>query len=196
MRVLYGLDRIPRSLSPDDPRLPGVTLGPAPLRLNSYPVPGAILAGAGNGHLARRAAATAWLQGQCGDYAAGPRRFIAEYMDFVADELGRRHAALAAALGRYDGVYAVEDWTWSALRPLPRAWVASDGEMVRMDVAFWDGRTLTAVLLGEAPAPAGLAVIRPGTRTLTDVLPAAFRDFWRGETLPRSPFRRPELLLG
>ena len=138
MRVLYGLERLPRSLSLDDPRLPGVELGAAPLRLNTDPVPAAVLAEAGEGHAARLAAMEAWLQSFCGDYAAAPRRFIADYLAFIAGELDRHRDALAAGLARFDGLYAVEDWTWSALRPLPRAWLGG----VRLAMAFWDGREI------------------------------------------------------
>ncbi len=173
MRVLYGLERLPRSLSADDPRLPCVELGAAPLRLNSHEVPAAVLAEAGEGHSARVAAMTSWLQSLCGDYAAASRRFVAEYMAFIAAELDRRRDALAAGLARYDGLYAVEDWTWSALRPLPRAWIGRE----RIAMAFWDGQAVVAV----DPA--------------NPVLSGIFREFWEAEVLPRSPFRRPAIAL-
>lgn len=174
MRLLYGMERLPRSLDPDDPRLPAVELGPAPLRLNSEPVPAAVLESAGEGHAARVAALTAWLQSLAGDYAVARRRFVAGYMAFLAAELERHRAALADGLARYDGLYAPEDWIWSALRPLPRAWL--DGE--RIDVAFWDGSAVIAVRLDQGSA-----------------IPEQCRDVWSGEVLPRSPFRRPVLAL-
>ena len=173
MRVVYGLERLPRSMSLDDPRLPSVELGPAALRLNSFAVPDPVLAEAGEGHAARAAAMTAWLLSFCGDYAAAPRRFIASYMDFIADEVRRNGDALAADLARYHGLYAVEDWTWSALRPLPRAWIGGE----RIAMAFWDGSEIIAL---DPAAPE---------------LSAKFRAFWTGETLPKSPFRRPALLI-
>lgn len=194
-RLLYGLDRIPRSLPDGDLRLPGVTLERTPLRLNTVPVPRAILADAGDGHTARVAAATAWLQAACGDYAVPRRRFIAAYMEFIAAELARHQAALALALDRYDGLFAVEDWTWSALRPLPRAWIVVDGAPVPMDVAFWDGATLTAACAPPARPTlhkAGIATLPLDGSSLDDTLPPAFHAFWRGELLPRSPFRPPE----
>ena len=39
MRLCYGLERLPAGLNSEDARLPGVVLGPAPLRLNSEPLP-------------------------------------------------------------------------------------------------------------------------------------------------------------
>lgn len=39
-------------------------------------------------------------------------------MAFIAAELDRHRLVLARALARCDGVYAVEDWAWSALCPL------------------------------------------------------------------------------
>jgi hypothetical protein len=171
MRVLYGLERLPRSLSLDDPRLPAVELGAGPLRLNTDPVPPAVLAEAGEGHAARFAAMTAWLQSFCGDYATAQRRFIVDYLAFIAAELDENRDALQAGLARYDGLYAVEDWAWSALRPLPRAWLGG----ARLDMAFWDGSELIG--------------IDPANRRLPD----SFRAFWAGEVLPRSPFRRPPL---
>ncbi len=161
MRVLYGLDRLPRSVPPDDPRLPGIDLGPAPLRLNSLPIAPAILAEAGDTHAGRLAAMEGWLLAQCGDYAVGRRRFVRDYLAAITAEMARHHDTLAAWLAAYDGLYAVEDWTWSALRPLPRAWT----EAGMMEVAFWDGVALQ---------PDG-----------------ALAAFWEGEALPKSPFRLP-----
>jgi hypothetical protein len=99
---------------------------------------------------------------------------VAFYMAFLAAEVERHRAALAAGLARYDGLYAPEDWIWSALRPLPRAWIGGE----RVDVAFWDGAVVIAVRL-EREAE----------------IPAACGEFWRGEVLPRGPFRRPALAL-
>lgn len=179
MRVLYGLERVPRSV--DASRLPGVELGAAPLRLNSEPVPPVVLAGAAPGHAGRMAAARAWLHAACGDYAGARRRWVDAYLAWA-------EAAVAdvAGLERFRGVYAAEDWVWSALRPLPRAWLPGSAGFV--DFALWDGATVTAVCL--AATPGGLDGVH--------VVGAAWRpdgSFWRGETVPRSPFRRRDLLV-
>jgi len=73
---------------------------------------------------------------------------------------------------------------------------------VLVDVAFWDGTRAIAVDLGATVRPSGVALHRIPSCALTgaplallDLLPACFRCFWRGEILPRSPFRR-EIPLG
>lgn len=179
MRVLYGLERLPHSV--DASHLPGVELGAAALRLNSMPVPPVVLAGVGTGHAGRMSAVRAWLHAGCGDYGRARRRWVDAY-------LGWAELALAGATGleRFRGVYAVEDWVWSAPRPLPRAWVP--GATGFVDFALWDGATLTAVCLGAAPGGLG------GARVVgADWRPQG--SFWHGETVPRSPFRRADLLV-
>lgn len=179
MRVLYGLERLPRSAGAG--RLPCVELGAAPLRLNSVPVPPVVLAGAGPGHAGRIAAARAWLHAACGDYAGARRRWVDAYLEWA-------EAALAGAAGleRFRGVYAAEDWVWSAPRPLPRAWLPDAAGFV--DFALWDGAAVTAVCLGAVPG--GLGDVR--------VVGPAWRPegtFWCSEAVPRSPFRRGDLLV-
>jgi hypothetical protein len=169
MRLLWGLDRVPRGIPRDDPRLRGVELGPAPLRLNTEPVPAEIVP-ADTTHEARWAALAQWLEAACGDYAVTRRRAVAAYLDFVRAELNAHRAELADRAARFDGLYAAEDWAWSALRPLPRAWLGDDGPI---DLAFWDGARLHRL---DLAAPR---------------FPDACRFFWRAELLPSSPFRRP-----
>ena len=166
MRLLFGLDRVPGSLPFDHPRLPGVEVGPAPLRLNTVPVPPAVLGDAGDGHAARLAAMQEWLQGQCGDYAVHDRGFIASYLAAVSAQIEAHRTGLAALLQGFAGLYSPEDWTWSALRPLPRAWQRSEAGPVGLGMVFWDGQR---VIPGSCAPP---------------------NEFWRGEILPRSPFRR------
>jgi hypothetical protein len=165
MRIFYGLERMPRSLSPDDPRLPFVEPGSAALRLNTIPLPYAAWAEAGPGHEAHWAALEAWLLAQCGDYNKALRRSVTQYLARVSTEVTARRAEIEASLARFEGLYQPEDWSWSALRPLPRAWWQEGEAWRRADLAFWDGREVMS-----APPPA--------------------MDFWAGECLPRSPFRR------
>lgn len=168
MRVLYGLDALPRGMALDDPRLPAVALGAEKLRLNTCPMPASLLAEAGNSHASRVAACTAWLQSLAGPWAASNRRRIADYMDAIAAEIARHRADIEHRLARYDGLYGAEDYVWSALRPLPRAWLIEPGAApVFTELGFWDGRSLHS-------------------------MPTAPGDFWSDETLPISPFRRPQ----
>ena len=176
LRILYGLDRLPSTLAADDVRLPAVQLGAAPLRLNSLPLPFEAWDAGGRDHAARMAAVRSWLLAGCGDYNAALRRGTAQYLDVIEAHVAQHGDALAADLARFHGLYRVQDWCWSALRPLPRSWWQQDGAWVRADLAFWDGNAVIAMQPRDFD---------------TDVLPVAFQHFWTGEILPVSPFRRP-----
>jgi hypothetical protein len=174
LRVLYGLDRLPTTLAADDDRLPAVDLGAAPLRLNSVPLPVTAWNAAQADHAGRVAAVQSWLLAGCGDYNGALRRGITRYLDALAAHLADHRDALAADLTRFHGLYRVEDWCWSALRPLPRAWWRRDGAWVRADLAFWDGDAIIEMQVEDFE---------------TGALPAPLQCFWKGEILPLSPFR-------
>lgn len=191
-RILWGLDRPPRGVGWDHPRLPGITLGPAPLRLNSLPVPPALLAG-GTKRATRAAAMLAWLEAGCGDYARSRRHFMGEYLRFVGQAIAG--PALDERVARFAGLFAAEDWTWSALRPLPRAWLEAPTGPAMADILFWDGQRALAVLLGDGSAAALEAVdvtcLRLGPQLdMHEALPDWVREAWRSDPLPASPFRR------
>ena len=82
-RILYGLDRVPATIAAEDNRLPGVDLSPAPLRLNSVPLPAAAWDTGAGDHAARIAAVRSWLLAGCGDYNEALRRGITRYLDAV-----------------------------------------------------------------------------------------------------------------
>jgi hypothetical protein len=202
-RILFGLDRLPRTMDADDPRLPGVPATGGMLRLNTEPLPAAAQAElAGVGPAAQVAALRRWLDGQCGDYAAGRRRFVAVWLDWAARELAAHRAELAAALARFDGLYAPEDFLWSAPRPLPRAWLPGPDGPVFADLAFRTEDGPLAVLPGATAGGAALRaaggavwridpeVLAGGPAALAAVVPPSLGRFWSGERLPRSPFRR------
>jgi hypothetical protein len=174
-RVLYGLDRLPSTLAADDARLPSVVLGAAPLRLNSVPLPADAWDAGGADHVARMAAVRSWLLASCGDYNAALRRGITRYLDAVAAHVTHHEEVLSAGLARFHGLYRAEDWCWSALRPLPRAWLHQDGAWARADLAFWTGNEI--IVMGSRDFDTG-------------ELAPAFQRFWIGEALPVSPFRR------
>jgi hypothetical protein len=174
-RILFGLDRLPATLAADDPRLPAVHVGPAPLRLNSLPLPAEAWDAGCADHAARMAAVRFWLLAGCGDYNVALRRGVARYLDAVECHIAQYGDALEAELARYHGLYRPQDWCWSALRPLPRAWWQHDGAWVHADLAFWDGNAVVSM---------------PAREFETGVLPVPFQRFWIGESLPVSPFRR------
>jgi hypothetical protein len=202
LRIPFGLERLPRTTSADDPRLPGVVVDAEKLRLNTEPLPPTVVALGAGDHAARVAAVVRWLSGQCGDYAPQRQRFIEAYIRCIAEHLRAHHDEVVVGLRRYDGLYAPQDWLWSALRPLPRAWLTAKGRLLPCDIAFWDGTQVSAIELAAqetdraaALRAAGIAVCRIGLDTLAEdvlaVLPVGFRWFWREQTLPSSPFRRP-----
>jgi hypothetical protein len=177
LRILYGLDHLPSTLAVDDPRLPGVNPGPAPLRLNSVPLPIAVQADhPASDHAARMATVLAWLLAGCGDYNEPLRRGVTHYLDAIAAHVTHHRDILAVGLARFGGLYRPEDWFWSALRPLPRAWWRQDGALLHADLAFWNGDTVIAMHPRDFDS---------------GKLPLSFEHFWNRETLPVSPFRRP-----
>jgi hypothetical protein len=207
-RIPFGLDRLPRSIGIDDMRLPAASVSDVPLRLNTEPLPAAAMLEAPddlpNYHRARVAAAADWLVSLCGDYVPLRRRFIATYFAFLDGQITAHQTELTADLARYDGLYVADDWFWSGLRPLPRAWLPGPEGRVPTEIAFWDGSRPIAVEISPHDAPrqaalrtAGIEVLRIDTdalatpATLGALLPAPFHNFWRGQALPASPFRRP-----
>jgi hypothetical protein len=204
-RIPFGLDRLPRTIALDDPRLRCVEVGNDRLRLNTVPVPADAMPLVIGDHLARVAAATEWLVSLCGDYAPLQRQFIAAYFGFISAHLDAHRAALAERVKPYGGLYAPEDFLWSALRPLPRGWVPTPGKLLPADMVFWDGTQVIAVELSaretdkqKALQAARIAVYRIEPNLLGSdpiqlgqILPENFRRFWDGQTLPSSPFRRP-----
>jgi hypothetical protein len=196
LRIPYGLDRLPR-----DPSLRCVEVGDEALRLNSEPVPADAMPLAIGDHGARVAAAIAWLEDLCGDYAPLRRQFIAAYFRFLAGEIEVHREELTERLKPYDGLFAPEDFLWSALRPLPRGWVQVRDRRLPADVVFWDGEGAIAIELGtrdtdrqKALRTAGVDVrrIEPVMFSrLHGVLPPNFLRFFECQTLPSSPFRRP-----
>jgi hypothetical protein len=174
-RLLYGLKRLPRTLATNDARLPAVVLGDAPLRLNSVPLEASAWGAGQTDHATRMAAMRAWLLARCGDYEGTLRRCVTRYLDGVEDHVAHNRGSLTAGLALFEGLYSPDDWCWSALRPLPHAWWRQGDVWVKADLAFWDGRSV--VTMQPAAFEAG-------------VLPVAFQQFWDGQILPVSPFRR------
>jgi hypothetical protein len=190
-RIPYGLDRLPR-----DPALRSVEVGDEPLRLNSEPVPPDAMPVAVGDHAARVAAAREWLHSLCGDYAPLRRQFIDAYLRYIGAQIEACREELAERLKPFDGLYAPEDFLWSALRPLPRGWV----QLLPADLVFWDGAQPIAIALGTRDTERQRALLAVGVTVhriepsmfarLDAVLPDVFQRFWEGQLLPSSPFRR------
>lgn len=193
------------------------TDGRDPLRLNDGPYDFAELPPlAGTGTVAERMALLRdHLAEACELWAKRPRQFVALYFRFIDGVIAADRAAIDAHLARFGGLFAAEDYAFSALRPLPRAHLpAAEGCRVRVDFGFWTGDRLVAVdITGdearggawqergrrldaagvqriEFPAP---AVAKDDPALLRTALPPDFAAFWRGEPMPSSPFKSTSL---
>ena len=149
-------------------------------------------------------------------FAKNPRRLLDLYFDFIAARLDAERAALDQLLRPLGGLFRVEDWVYSALRPLPNAAVfdADDPEppraVVTQDLVFWTGRAALAIRLRgsgtPSPREAGATERLQAMGVQVATIPAAelgagielfsavrfppeFRSFWQGAPYPCSPFR-------
>ena len=144
------------------------------------------------------------LRSLCGLWAKPPLAFLDAYFAWIG-------ATLAAAPAQREltaagqGLFAPEDWSFAALRPLPSALVPTGDATVRVDFVFWTSAGFVAVeLSGERRAQrrselarlaaAGVSIIDLVPADLADAaalgakLPPEFAAFWRGVKLPQSPF--------
>ena len=136
-RIPYGLDRLPR-IHRAGREAACATVGDEPLRLNSRTgAAGRDAAGDWRPCGARRCG-DRLADDLCGDYAPLRRQFIAAYFSVIATQ-SKPSVDLVERLNRYDGLYAPEDFLWSALMPLPRGWVPVGNQLLPADVVFWDG---------------------------------------------------------
>lgn len=82
-------------------------------------------------------------------------RFLDGYFEHIANMLDGHRDEITTKLAPFAGLYAVEDWAFSAPKPLPRAhlyaprdrgapWNTND--FVQVDFAFWLGERMVAAL--------------------------------------------------
>jgi len=149
------------------------------------------------------------LKSLCGLWDKLPRLFLDAYFRDIGEGIATNGAALDALAAPHGGLFRPEDWSYSALCPLPHARSPAAPE-VPADFAFWTGEALHAVDITSAASQSkrcrkgrarlqesGISVIEiAGTELqsgrpsdLASRLPADFREFWRSEALPSSPFR-------
>jgi hypothetical protein len=131
--------------------------------------------------------------------------FLAAYFARIAAAIAAADAELRHLAATGGGLFAPEDWSFCALRPLPQAHLFG----ARTDFAFWTGGGFIAIELEGSGSPrkqrrdelarleaAGVAPVRvpgaalqqQGDGLLADILPPPFHRFWAGLTLPASPF--------
>ncbi|MGB8182676.1 MAG: hypothetical protein WCF13_09930 [Stellaceae bacterium] len=185
----------------------------APLRLSDGPYPFAELP-----DLIRLATTAArldslreHLRSLCGLWAKPPLQFLDAYFAWVGATLAAAPAQRALTEAGH-GLFAPEDWSFAALRPLLSALLPAGGDTIRADFAFWTGIGFVAIALpGERGAKrrdelarlavGGVTVVELAPADLTDApalgakLPPDFGDFWRGVGLPRSPFGARDLAI-
>lgn len=144
------------------------------------------------------------LRSLCGLWAKPPLAFLDTYFAWIGATLAAAPARMAlTAAGQ--GLFAPEDWSFAAPRPLPSALLPTGDVTIRVDFAFWTGAGLVAVELpGERRAQrrgelarlsdSGVAVLDLTPADLADAaalgakLPLEFAAFWRDVKLPQSPF--------
>jgi len=145
------------------------------------------------------------LQSLCGVWAKPPRAFLDAYFAWIAATLAANRAAIEPLAGA--GLFAAEDWSFAAFRPLPSAHLPAGGSLIRADIAFWTGQGFVALeLLGgdtvraarrrelDALRRAGIAVVEMPPGDLTP-LPESLTHFWRDVRLPKSPFGPRDLAI-
>lgn len=142
----------------------------------------------------------------CDLWAKRPRQFVALYFRQIDRVMERERAAIEEQTRRLGGLFTAADYAFSALRPLPRAHLNG----VRVDFVFWTGKALIAIDItgDDARGPAwekrraalitanakpleipAATIARDDPAALEALLPPEFANFWRGETLPSSPFK-------
>jgi hypothetical protein len=149
-------------------------------------------------------------------FAKNPQLLLDLYFDFIAARLDEDATELAQRMRPLGGLFRVEDWAFSALRPMPNAAVfdadepESEPGVVLHDMAFWTGETvLTIRLRGSATQSSreadtcarleamGVRIVTIPVPELTagtgifssPRFPAEFLSFWQDAPYPCSPFR-------
>ena len=147
------------------------------------------------------------ILGSVSEFALPVRQFLDTYLDFVW--------AQTKILCPENDLYGAEDWAFSAWLPLPQVHVLlpseyEDGspQFAEVDIAFWQGGRLRAVLIEDSRTPIGskrrrldyLAKHHPNLELLSlprdqvsdgqfpvEAFPEGFAQYWKGLPLPIGP---------
>jgi hypothetical protein len=138
-----------------------------------------------------------------------PRLFLDAYFRDIRECIARNRPALDALAAVHGKLFRPEDWSFSALCPLPQARLPTAPETL-VDFAFWTGadlHTIDIVSMASQSRPQreGRARLRDSGILVTEIpgaelqrgqaggvmaaLPAVFSDYWKTVPLPSSPFR-------
>jgi hypothetical protein len=142
------------------------------------------------------------LKSLCRPWDKLPRLFLDAYFAAIADAIAAARGEIAALATLSGALFAPEDWSFAALRPLPQAHLPG-----RAEIAFWTGDRFIAIAFEGSNSPtrqereavaqlaqSGAAVVHIPARALgpgADLLahlPPIFARFWEGVALPLSPF--------
>ncbi|WP_460447872.1 hypothetical protein [Alsobacter sp. SYSU BS001988] len=198
---------------------PCVAIEPAarePLRLNNAPYALGAAAAAGSSPLQ---ALRAHVRHLCRPWDRLSHRFLDAYFDHLEASVAADMDALRRRAEPFAGLFAPEDWIYSAPRPLPRAHLAApeaaptgtEADHVQADVAFWLGDRFAAALStqsgltpargrarAERLARAGVRVVAFSAADLARpeplfdaLLGGPVARFWAAEPIPCGPFRPP-----
>ena len=130
--------------------------------------------------------------------------FLRRYFAHVRSRVQADEETLRARLGPLDSLFDYRAFMFAAPRPLPRAFLRADGDMIRCDCAFWTGTGVLAIEIegGAAPDPrrrrelarlreAGGTVVRcpPDSEIASLGLPPLFERFADGLKIPSGPFK-------
>jgi hypothetical protein len=105
------------------------------------------------------------LKGLCRTWDRLSLLFLDGYFGHIANMLRLHRDVIATKLAPFAGLYAAEDWTFSAPKPLPRAHLYAprntsasldtgdfvQADFVQADFAFWLGERMVAVLSKPGP---------------------------------------------
>ena len=130
--------------------------------------------------------------------------FLRRYFAHVRERVQADEESLRARLGTLDSLFDYRAFTFAAPRPLPRAFVPADGDMIRCDCAFWTGAGVLAIEIEGRTAPdprrqrelarlggADVEVVRcpPDSEIGALGLPPLFERFTDGVEIPSGPFK-------
>ncbi|MEL0106511.1 MAG: hypothetical protein VW802_06150 [Rhodospirillaceae bacterium] len=87
----------------------------------------------------------------CGTWSKMQRLFISRYFEFIVNRVEAERSHLSKSIEAFGNLYEYQDWAYSALRPLPQAYVfaprGGSGEglpqaddFILTDIVFWTGK--------------------------------------------------------
>ncbi|MGV6874962.1 hypothetical protein ACUSIJ_20010 [Pseudochelatococcus sp. B33] len=134
------------------------------------------------------------------------RIFLRGYFDLIRSQIQQNTPEIERLLRPHGPAFRPEDRIFSALLPLPQAYLESGKTRVRADFAFITGDSVIAVIVSAHELPDRLGpphstiFVRPDQLESASIcylrsrLPETIANFWREESIPLAPYgtRLPE----